>query len=31
MTEQGTEAAKLQVESWYQEDKVLVVLSAGMP
>lgn len=25
MTEQGTEAAKLQVESWYQKDKVLVV------
>ena len=23
MTEQGTEAAKLQVESWYQKDKVL--------
>lgn len=25
MTEQGTEAAKLQVESWYADDKVLVV------
>lgn len=25
MTEQGTEAAKLQVESWYANDKVLVV------
>ena len=25
MTEQGTEVAKLQVESWYQKDKVLVV------
>ena len=25
MTEQGTEAAKLQVESWYQKDKVLAV------
>lgn len=25
MTEQGTEAAKIQVESWYLDDKVLVV------